>query len=197
MPVYNKYTQFIFLHRKVSVYCLEYSKWWKNSPRTLSRRLALVWAYELQLSISPATPKLSRGIRPDFCLSYSPSTKRMMNCVSSFRVLRVFALPSFTSSEVQASSAPFTSQHCQNFLPHLVSWAIFFWWVQGRSVAQYSLYYSCWPHWSQLLPASGDSPWCSELWPMRCWTLTTQVVCSSTGPPREGQFFRCKGITWF
>lgn len=126
MPVYNKYTQFIFLHRKVSVYCLEYSKWWKNSPRTLSRRLALVWAYELQLSISPATPKLSRGIRPDFCLSYSPSTKRMMNCVSPFRVLRVFALPSFTSSEVQASSAPFTSQHCQNFLPHLVSWAIFF-----------------------------------------------------------------------
>lgn len=28
-----------------------------------------------------------------------------------------------TSSEAQASSALFTSQHCQNFLPHLVSWA--------------------------------------------------------------------------
>lgn len=66
--VYNIYTHiytvmhFVFLYRKVSIHYpeywrLEYGKQWESSPRVLSRRLASVQAYELQLSISPDRPK--------------------------------------------------------------------------------------------------------------------------------------------
>lgn len=171
---------------------------------------SMSWIYELQLSISPARPKLSRGsqtrllciilpkYQEELCVFIqSPKGLHTFQFLSSGNTLwkiQLLTKSKSTSSEVQASSAPFTSQHCQNFLyPRQFFFPMSMGETPGSILSLLQLLIS--------LEATSACIWRLHLilraLTSQMLTPTTQVVCGSIGPLWEGQFLRRGGIMWF